>query len=80
MGALKPFVGPALHPRFSIHFHRHRIAALTKDPGPTISAQGPGGRHLRRSMSSTMSVAAAGQPLVKPKKGPKSRVAANPVM
>jgi hypothetical protein len=57
---------------------RH-LGSPVKQP-QLISARGLGGRHIRRSKSSTMRVAAVGHPLVKPKNGPKSRVEAKPVM
>ena len=45
------------------------------------TSDGPGrlGCHLRDSRSRTINVAAAGEPLTKPKNGPKSCVAENPV-
>ena len=50
-------------------------------PSPRPAADGPGrlGCHLRDSRSRTINVAAAGEPLTKPKNGPKSCVAENPV-
>ena len=50
-------------------------------PSPRPAADGPGrlGCHLRDSRSRTINVAAAGEPLTKPKNGPKSCVAEKPV-
>ena len=50
-------------------------------PSPRPATDGPGrlGCHLRDSRSRTINVAAAGEPLTKPKNGPKSCVAEKPV-
>ena len=50
-------------------------------PSPRPATGGPGrlGCHLRDSRSRAINVAAAGEPLTKPKNGPKSCVAENPV-
>ncbi len=50
-------------------------------PSPRPATDGPGrlGCHLRDSRSRTINVAAAGEPLTKPKNGPKSCAAEKPV-
>ncbi len=50
-------------------------------PSPRPATDGPGrlGCHRRDSRSRAINVAAAGEPLTKPKNGPKSCVAENPV-